>query len=76
MSALQYLIFGVGWYVGLPAHCVISGVCDLLILRQRIIRPGDFDGIVADDGGLHAHWGKHGGRLGRWGVRGMMIHFK
>lgn len=63
-----YLVFGVGGDVGLPADGVISGVGDLLVLGERVVGPADFDGVVAEDGGLNAHRGQHGCGVGCWGV--------
>lgn len=43
----SYLHFGVGRDVGLPAHGVVAVICDLLVLGQRVVRPGHLDGVVA-----------------------------
>lgn len=67
----SHLDLGVGGDVGLPAHRVEAVVGDLLVLGQRVVRPGHLDGVVAQHRGLHAHRRHHGGGVWYWGVWSM-----
>lgn len=67
----SHLDFGVGGDVGLPAHRVEAVVGDLLVLGQRVVRPGHLDGVVAQHRGLHAHRRHHGRGVWYWGVWSM-----
>lgn len=64
----KYLILGVGWDVGFPPDRVVAGVCDLLVFGQRVVGPGDPDGVVTQDGSLNSHGWHHGGGIWHWGV--------
>lgn len=68
---IPYLHFRVGRDVGLPADRVEAVVRDLLVLGQRVVSPGHFDGVMAQDGGLNTHRWHHGGGVWYWGVWSM-----
>lgn len=64
----QYLVLGVCWDVGFPSDCVVSGVCDLLVFGQGVVRPGDPYGVMAQNGSLNSHWWHHGSGIWHWSV--------
>lgn len=68
---ISYLDFSVGRDVGLPSHRVVTVICDLLVLGQRVVGPRHFDGVVTQHGGLNAHGWHHGGGVWHWGVWSM-----
>lgn len=67
-NGVPYLVFRIGRNVGFPADCVVAGIGDLLVLWQRVVCPGDADGVMAQNGSLNSHRWHHGGGVWHWSV--------
>lgn len=68
VSKRQYLVLRICRNIGFPADCVVASICDLLVLRQRVVCPSDSYGVVAQDGSLNSHRWHHGRRIWHWSV--------